>query len=123
MIKHHFKNEDYIRISLFLEHSNSLFNSSAFIKNFEILNIILFIYKTNNILGKTVQFKNLKQFTTKSDVYLSKLLRNGLNSGYIKLRFCTDDKRCRYYELTEKALDFISKLDFEVDEQKSRFYT
>lgn len=117
LVRHHFKDKDYLRISSFLEHSNSLFTSSTFIRNFEILNFILHIYKKNNILGERVRFKHLKKFTTKSDVYLSNLLKNGLEAKYLSVHFCASDKRLRSYELTKSSLSFISKLDFEIDDK------
>ena len=121
LIRHHFKDKDYLRISSFLEHSNSLFTSSTFIKNFEILNFVLHIYKKNNILGERVRFKHLKEFTTKSDVYLSKLLKNGLESKYLSVHFCPIDKRSRSYQLTDNSLKFISNLDFEIDDTTGSF--
>jgi hypothetical protein len=115
LVKYNFVDSDYLRISLFLEQSNNLFRTSSFIKNFEILNFILHIYKQSNILGTEVRFKNLKTFTTKSDVYLSNLLKNGLESGYLSIHLSPKDKRSRSYQLTEQSLNFIRSLDFELE--------
>ena len=115
LVKHEFKDNDFLRISTFLEHSNNLFKTSTYIKNFEILNFILHVYKQNIILGKRVRFKSLKLFTTKSDVYLSNLLKSGLESDYLSVHLCPKDKRSRSYQLTQRSLGFIKKLDFEFD--------
>ena len=67
--KFHLKDKEFLRISAFLQHANKLFNSSNFIKNLDTLEIIIFIYKVNHLENKNINFKALKEYTNKSDMY------------------------------------------------------
>ena len=113
-VNHKISNVDLIRISSFLEHTNTLFESVEFIKNFEILNILLFIHR-RELEGKSIGFKELRNYVKKSDVYLSVLLKNGLETNYLTISRVAEDKRIKHYHLTEKALSFFDDLGFKAD--------
>jgi|TARA_B110000438_G_C15794444_1_gene642244 YesN/AraC family two-component response regulator len=113
-VDHKITNEDLIRISSFLEHTNTLFESVEFIKNFEVLNILLFIHR-RELEGKDIRFKDLQKYVKKSDVYLGKLLKNGLETNYLSISRIEGDKRIKHYHLTEKTLSFFQSLGFQAD--------
>ena len=113
-VNHKISNVDLIRISSFLENTNKLFESVEFIKNFEILNILLFIHR-RELEGKNVRFKELQNYVKKSDVYLSALLKNGLETNHLSISRVEEDKRIKHYHLTEKSLLFFQSLGFKAD--------
>ena len=104
------KSEDFLRISSFFSHAKATFPDSSFIKDFGILDIVLFIYRRHHLQDRQVTFSTIKEYSTRSDVYLSNTLKNGLEADYWGYRVSETDKRLKEYFLKEKALAFIEKL-------------
>ena len=111
-INYKFEDEDFLRISNFLGHAEKLFNNSDFIKTFEILNLVLYIHRENTINKLSVNFKDLKKYLNRSDVYLANKLKDGLLTGYLKVEVPSSDKRIRNYSLEKKSFDFMTSLNF-----------
>ena len=113
-VEHEILEEDLIRISWFLENANNKFEESNFIKNFEILNLLLYIYR-KKACNEGVRFKELKNFTKKSDVYLSNFLKSGLEVGFLSVLVSTTDRRVNNYRVTPICIEFFKDLKFKAD--------
>ena len=107
----HFNDNDLLRVYSFLVNANQAFKVSKFIKNLDYLDLFFYVYANNSILKKDVQFKDLSIYSSKSDVYLSKFLKDGKESGYLTYKTCDRDKRIKKYEITEKAEAFLYELN------------
>mgnify|MGYP004033482245 CR=1 FL=1 len=101
---------DLKRASLFLSHCKRLFRTSTFIRDFQSLDVILFLYRRVELEGDKVYFSTLKEYVTKSDVYLAKLLKHGIEDGYLWCQISKEDRRLKEYYLAENALSFIDRL-------------
>ncbi len=108
--KFQLEDKEFSRISAFLENANKLFVTSNFIKNLDILEIIIFIYKVNHLENKDINFKALKEYTNKSDMYLSSFLKSGREAKYFNFKFSSKDRRIKNYYLEQNSYEFISKL-------------
>ena len=104
------KESDLKRASLFLSHCKRLFRTSTFIRNFHILDVILFLYRRVELEGDNVYFSTLKEYVDKSDVYLAKVLKQGLEDGSLRYQISQEDRRLKEYHLAEKGLRFIDRL-------------
>ena len=107
----HFTDNDLLRVYSFLANANQAFRISKFIKNLDYLDLFFYIYANNSILKKDVQFKDLSIYSSKSDVYLTKFLKDGRESGYLTYQISDKDRRIKKYEITEKAEAFLYKLN------------
>lgn len=108
--KFQLEDKEFSRISAFLKHANKLFSTSSFIKNLDTLEIIIFIYKKNHLENKNTNFKALKEYTNKSDMYLSSFLRSGKETNYLNFKFSSKDRRIKNYYLEKNSYEFIRKL-------------
>ena len=102
--------KDVIRVSSFMANANEVFRTSPFIKNFDYLDLFFYIYRNDTLLKKAVRFKDLSIYSSKSDVYLTKFLKHGLESGYLSCIKSTKDKRIKTYHVTKNALPFLKKI-------------
>ena len=108
--KFQLENKEFIRVSEFLKHANELFVKSNFIKDLNTLELVIFIYKENHLENKDINFKALKDYTNKSDMYLSSFLKNGKETNYLNFKISFKDKRIKYYYLEKNSYEFIRKL-------------
>tara|TARA_B110000444_G_C18729416_1_gene542540 strand:- start:652 stop:999 length:348 start_codon:yes stop_codon:yes gene_type:complete len=108
---HKLDNEKLSGMSIFFGQVNLLFKQTRFVKNFEVLNIVLFIYRKNNISGELVRFKDLQEYCSKSDVYLSTLLKSGISDNFLITKQNRVDRRVREYQLSDEALKFIEQIN------------
>ena len=104
------KDNEFSRISSFLKHANLLFAESKFIKNLDTLEIVLFIYKENYLEKNDVNFTMLKEYSSKSEMYLSTFLKDGKELNYLNFKVSSEDKRVKNYFLGKNSYLFISKL-------------
>ena len=102
--------KDVIRVSSFMANANEVFRTSPFIKNFDYLDLFFYIYRNDTLLKKAVRFKDLSIYSSKSDVYLTKFLKRGLESGYLSCIKSTKDKRIKTYHVTKNALPFLKRI-------------
>ena len=102
--------KDVIRVSSFMANANEVFRTSPFIKNFDYLDLFFYIYRNDTLLKKAVRFKDLSIYSSKSDVYLTKFLKHGVESGYLSCIKSTEDKRTKTYHVTENALPFLKRI-------------
>ena len=72
--------------------------------------MILFLYRRVELDGGKVYFSTLKEYVSKSDVYLAKLLKHGIEDGYLWYQISKEDRRLKEYYLAENALIFIDRL-------------
>ena len=72
--------KDVIRVSSFMANANEVFRTSPFIKNFDYLDLFFYIYRNDTLLKKDVRFKDLSIYSSKSDVYLTKFLKHGVEA-------------------------------------------
>jgi len=108
--KFQLEDKEFSRISAFLKHANKLFSTSSFIKNLDTLEIIIFIFKKNHLENKNTNFKALKEYTNKSDMYLSSFLKSGRETNYLNFKISSRDKRVKNYYLEKNSYEFIRKL-------------
>ena len=101
---------DLRRASLFLQQCKKQFKTSSFVKNFDVLDILLFIYRRNELEHHKVYFSTLQKYVSKSDVYLSKVLKHGIEDDYLVSRFSDTDRRLKEYGLSENSIRFIDTL-------------
>lgn len=102
--------KDLIRVSSFLANATEVFKTSPFIKNFDHLDLFFFIYRNDALQNKKVRFKDLSIYSSKSDVYLTKFLKDGLESGYLNFSKSTEDKRLKNYHVTKASLPFFKRI-------------
>ena len=102
--------EDLRRASLFLGHCKKQFSTNRFVRNFEILDLLLYIFRLSELDNKKVYFSSLREYVTKSDVYLSATLKNALSEGFLRVEIPDRDKRLKEYHLTEKSISIIQRL-------------
>ena len=102
--------KDVIRVSSFMANASEVFKTTPFIKNFDYLDLFFYIYRNDSLLKKDVRFKDLSIYSTKSDVYLTKFLKNGLESGYLSSMKSKKDKRIKTYHVTKNALPFFKRI-------------
>tara|TARA_A100001388_G_C28474899_1_gene359532 strand:+ start:118 stop:474 length:357 start_codon:yes stop_codon:yes gene_type:complete len=108
--KFQLEDQEFSRISSFLKHANKLFSTSNFIKNLDTLELIIFIYKENHLENKNINFKVLKEYTNKSDMYLSSFLKSGKETNYLNFKISSKDKRIKNYYLEKNSYEFIGRL-------------
>ena len=101
---------DLNRASLFFRHCKEQFKTSSFVKTFDVLDILLFIYRRNELEHQKVYFSTLQEYVSKSDVYLSKVLKHGIEDDYLVSRISDADRRLREDGLSENSIRFIDKL-------------
>lgn len=101
---------DIVRISSFLANAALVFETSSFIRNLDYLDLFLYIYSNDKLLGKKIRFKDLSIYSSKSDVYLTKFLKNGLKTGYLNFTRSKKDKRIKNYYVTKMSTPFFEKL-------------
>ena len=99
-----------MRISSFLANAALVFKTSSFIRNFDYLDLFLYIYTNDKLLSKKVRFKDLSIYSSKSDVYLTKFLKIGLETGYLNFTRGKKDKRIKNYYVTKMSTPFFQKL-------------
>ena len=102
--------KDLIRVSSFLSNATEVFKASPFIKNFDYLDLFFYIYKKDNLLNHEVRFKDLSIYSSKSDVYLTKFLKNGIETGYLNFTKGKKDKRLKNYYVTQASLPFFERI-------------
>ena len=103
------KDEDFIGMSEFFEHCHIAFRSMPFLKNLDIWSIVILIYK-NQLLSLPCSYKFLENNCHKSDVFLYRTLRDGLDAGFLGVIKGTSDKRKRYYIVTDLGMSYLEKL-------------
>ena len=101
---------DLRRASLFLQQCKKQFKASSFVKTFDVLDILLFIYRRNELEHQKVYFSTLQEYVSKSDVYLSKVLKHGVEDDYLVSRISDTDRRLREYGLSKNSIRFIESL-------------
>ncbi len=101
---------DLLRVSSFLSNASRIFKTNPFIKNFEYLNLFFYIYLNNAVLKKRIRFKDLNIYSSKSSVYLSKFIKEGINSGYLTCKRSKKDKRIKTYFATKKSEKFFKEI-------------
>ena len=104
------KNNDLKLTSSIFEAIRKETKKSGFINCFDRFDLLLYIYNHSLNDGKSVHFSNLSQYIKQSDVYLASTLKEGIETGYIESRLCTDDKRKKCYSLTRLASAKIDRL-------------
>ena len=102
--------KDVIRVSSFMANANEVFKTTPFVKNFDYLDLFFYIYRNDSLLNKDVRFKDLSIYSSKSDVYLTKFLKNGLDSGYLRSMTSKKDKRIKTYHVTKAAIPFFNRI-------------
>ena len=107
---YYLQDEDLKRASLFLAHSKKLFRSSTFIRDFQALDVVLFLYRKVELEGEKVHFSTLKGYIARSDVYLAKLLKHGIEDNYLCYKISQEDRRLKEYYLAENGVRFIDSL-------------
>ena len=101
---------DLLRVSSFLSNASKIFKTNPFIKNFEYLNLFFYIYLNNAVLKKRIRFKDLNIYSAKSSVYLSKFIKEGIDSGYLTYKRSEKDKRIKTYFATKKSKNFFKEI-------------
>ena len=101
---------DLLRVSSFLSNASKIFKTNPFIKNFEYLNLFFYIYLNNAVLKKRIRFKDLNIYSSKSSVYLSKFIKEGIDSGYLTYKRNEKDKRIKTYFATKKSKKFFKEI-------------
>ena len=109
-VRYELEPSDLKRASLFLRHCKKQFKTSSFVKTFDVLDILLFIYRRNELEHQKVYFSTLQEYVSKSDVYLSKVLKHGVEDDYLTSRISDTDRRLREYGLSENSIRFIDTL-------------
>jgi len=103
------KDDDFIVMSEFFEHCHTAFRSMPFLKNLDIWSIVILIYK-NQLLSLPCSYKFLETSCHKSEVFLYRTLRDGLDAGFLEVVKGTSDKRKRYYTVTDLGISYLEKL-------------
>ena len=98
------------RLSNQFEAIQKLTKSGGFINCFDRYAVLLYINNNSNPPEKRVRFSDLSQYIKQSDVYLANLLKEGVETEYIKIHICPEDKRRKSYELTKKSLAEINSI-------------
>ena len=106
----HINDQDLIRVSSFLSNASKVFKENSFVKNFGYLDLFFYIYKNDKLLNQSVRFKDLSIYSSKSDVYLTKFLKNGVESGYLTFTKNKQDKRIKNYHITDKSKPFLNAI-------------
>lgn len=98
------------KLSIQFEAIQELTKRGGFINCFDRYAVLLYINNNSKPPDKRVRFSDLSEYVKQSDVYLANLVKEGVETGYIRIHVCPDDKRRKSYELTDKSLDSINSI-------------
>ena len=105
-------NKKILDLSDTFEELQEITKSGSFLNCFDRVAILLFIYKNSNPPDERVRFSDLASYIKQSEVYLAKVLKEGVETDHIKIYKCPEDRRRKSYELTTRSLKIFQSLSY-----------